>query len=103
MPTPNVYRQSDLNPFDGVPAVFRTNEVDLLYVTDRMRETRLVAAGLSDEPLERLVYGSGVVGIGDGGLGVARESLSVGVRTATPCGSGGSRSWELPNPRLVPS
>jgi hypothetical protein len=36
MPTPNLYRHTSENPFAVVPPVFRTNTVDILYLTDRM-------------------------------------------------------------------
>jgi esterase/lipase superfamily enzyme len=36
VPTPNVYRDSDLDPFGNVPPVFQTNKVDILYATDRL-------------------------------------------------------------------
>lgn len=35
MPTPNLYGRTSDNPFAGVPPVFRTNTVEILYVTDR--------------------------------------------------------------------
>jgi hypothetical protein len=35
MPTPNLYVDTDPNPFAKVPAQFRANTVDLLYATDR--------------------------------------------------------------------
>jgi esterase/lipase superfamily enzyme len=35
MPTPNLYGHTADNPFADVPAVYRTNTVDLLYLTDR--------------------------------------------------------------------
>lgn len=66
MPTPNVYRQTATDPFAAVPAVFRTNTVDLLYVTDRQlgrdsdgRYTYTYARSPA------LAFGSCVVGIGD--------------------------------------
>lgn len=106
MPTPNVYRQTELNPFDGVPAPFRTNEVDLLYVTDRMRETRLGRRpAYTACRSERMVYGSGRVAIGEGvdWERLTRESLSVERTDSLPL----RVRWieelgELPNPRLVP-
>ena len=106
MPTPNVYRQAGTNPFADVPAVFQTNEVDLLYVTDRLREARpghppAYTAGRSD----RLVYGSARVAIGDrvDWESLVRESLSARRTTALPL----RVRWveergELPNPNLVP-
>jgi esterase/lipase superfamily enzyme len=38
MPTPNLYARTADNPFGTVPPVFRTNTVDLLYLTDRAPE-----------------------------------------------------------------
>ncbi len=35
MPTPNLYSGSDGKAFDDVPEVFRSNIIDVLYVTDR--------------------------------------------------------------------
>lgn len=35
MPTPNLYAYLHDDAFDRVPAVYRTNQVDVLYVTDR--------------------------------------------------------------------
>ncbi|HKQ96542.1 MAG TPA: alpha/beta hydrolase, partial [Candidatus Polarisedimenticolia bacterium] len=37
VPTPNLYADSDVNPFADVPEEFRNNQVDVLYVTDRRR------------------------------------------------------------------
>ena len=37
VPTPNLYANSGQNPFADVPMVFRNNQVDVLYVTDRRR------------------------------------------------------------------
>lgn len=40
MPTPNVYQGSDAKTlFTGLPENLRSNEIDLLYVTDRVPET----------------------------------------------------------------
>ena len=38
MPTPNVYAQQHLDPFDDVPADHRTNRVEVMYLTDRKPE-----------------------------------------------------------------
>lgn len=65
MPTPNVYRQTPTDPFAAVPVVFRTNTVDLLYVTDRLRERE--ADGVYQYGFQRspcLAFGSCVVSIG---------------------------------------
>jgi esterase/lipase superfamily enzyme len=35
MPTPNLYAYSDDDAFDRVPEIYRNNQVDVLYVTDR--------------------------------------------------------------------
>lgn len=37
VPTPNLYADSEVNPFADVPVEFRNNQVDVLYVTDRHR------------------------------------------------------------------
>ena len=37
VPTPNLYADSEANPFADVPVEFRNNQVDVLYVTDRHR------------------------------------------------------------------
>lgn len=37
VPTPNLYADSEVNPFADVPVEFRNNQVDVLYVTDRQR------------------------------------------------------------------
>ena len=67
MPTPNIYLEGGGYPASSVPRDLRSNEVDLLFVTDRAPET-------SDDG--ELVYGSGrsasmgfgsaIVEIGDG-------------------------------------
>src|ERR1051325_11059273 len=36
MPTPNLYAQSEKNPFANVPAELQSNQVDVLYLTDRL-------------------------------------------------------------------
>ncbi len=48
MPTPNLYGHTSDNPFAHVPPVFRTNTVDILYLTDRAPE---------DVPGSNRVYG----------------------------------------------
>ena len=45
VPTPNLYADSEVNPFADVPVEFRNNQVDVLYVTDRHR----VDAGATGE------------------------------------------------------
>jgi len=37
VPTPNLYLDSEVNPYADVPDEFRNNRVDVLYVTDRRR------------------------------------------------------------------
>lgn len=39
MPTPNIYLQGDGYPKQAVPHDLRSNDVDLLFVTDRAPET----------------------------------------------------------------
>lgn len=41
MPTPNLYRHTSDNPFTDVPPAFRTNTVDILYLTDRAPDDTL--------------------------------------------------------------
>jgi hypothetical protein len=41
MPTPNLFAFTPDNPFPDVPLCFRTNTVDVLYVTDRAPESDL--------------------------------------------------------------
>jgi esterase/lipase superfamily enzyme len=50
MPTPNIYLEDGQYPESSVPHDFKSNTVNLLYVTDRAPET-------SDE--SGLIYGSG--------------------------------------------
>ena len=38
MPTPNLYRHPDFNPFAGVPPALQGNRIQVLYVTDRAPE-----------------------------------------------------------------
>ena len=38
MPTPNLYRHADVNPFAEVPPTLQTNTADVLYLTDREPE-----------------------------------------------------------------
>ena len=65
-PTPNLYVDAEENPFAAVPAPFRTNEIDVLYVTDR----RLVPH--EDGTLEydhgrsfSMAFGSATVSLGE--------------------------------------
>lgn len=65
MPTPNVYRGRAEDPFASVPAVFQTNVVDLLYVTDRRLERGLDARpAYTHGRSPQLVYGTGQVRFG---------------------------------------
>ena len=65
MPTPNAYRETATNPFAAVPVVFRTNTVDLLYVTDRELGTDDGLPAYTYRRSPSLAFGSCVVGIGD--------------------------------------
>jgi hypothetical protein len=38
MPTPNLYAQSESDPFADVPPALQSNKVDVLYLTDRAPE-----------------------------------------------------------------
>ena len=63
--SPNIYVRSEENPYTSVPEHFRTNEVDVLYVTDRAR-TRAVSGEISYGygRSYSLCYGSATVRIG---------------------------------------
>jgi esterase/lipase superfamily enzyme len=63
--TPNLYLEPDLSPFADVPSALQSNNVDILYATDRKRE------GDEEDPVEygyerspSLAFGSLVVEIG---------------------------------------
>jgi esterase/lipase superfamily enzyme len=65
MPTPNLYGHTSDNPFADVPPAFRTNTVDVLYLTDRAPEGK-TASG-STYGLRRslsLAFGITTVSIG---------------------------------------
>lgn len=40
MPTPNIYTDPDWNPFDNVPAELQSDEISVLYITDRVPESQ---------------------------------------------------------------
>jgi esterase/lipase superfamily enzyme len=66
MPTPNVYMQSQSNPFADVAPPLRTNTVDVLYATDRKPQPQddgTLAYGYGRSP--SLAVGSYVVEIGE--------------------------------------
>lgn len=65
MPTPNMYLNSDVNPFADVPAPLQTSDIDVLFVTDRA-ETK-DKNGKTDFTHGRsrsLAFGSYIVGVG---------------------------------------
>ena len=65
IPSPNIYVLSEGDPYENVPEHFRTNEVDVLYVTDRARTDK--DSGVINYGYERsnsLGYGSATVRIG---------------------------------------
>ena len=65
IPSPNLYVLSEDDPYENVPEHFRTNEVDVLYVTDRARTDKdpgAIAYGY--ERSYSLGYGSATVRIG---------------------------------------
>ena len=65
IPSPNLYVLAEDDPYESVPEHFRTNEVDVLYVTDRVRadkERGGIAYGY--ERSYSLGYGSAAVRIG---------------------------------------
>jgi len=67
VPTPNIYVESEVNPFADVPVEFRNNRVDVLYVTDRRRvdgeANGMVAYDYRRSP--SLAFGSAVIQYGD--------------------------------------
>ncbi len=66
MPTPNIYLEDGRYPESSVPQGFRSNKVDLLFVTDREPET--TADGALVYGYKRsasLGFGSAIVEIGD--------------------------------------
>jgi len=103
MPAPNVDRHPDDQPFAKVERAYRTNEVDLLYVTDRKREPRPDGTwAYTSARSDRLVYGSARVTIGDLSSWdtLVRESLNPRRRRPLPL----QLRWveergELPNRR----
>jgi len=65
IPSPNIYVFSEDDPYENVPEHFRTNEVDVLYVTDRARtNTDTGATTYGYERSYSLGYGSATVRIG---------------------------------------
>lgn len=65
IPSPNIYVVSEDDPYEDVPEHFRTNKVDVLYVTDRGRtdkEPGATAYGYGRS--YSLAYGSATVRIG---------------------------------------
>jgi esterase/lipase superfamily enzyme len=65
IPSPNLYVLSEDDPYENVPEHFRTNEVDVLYVTDRAQTDKdpgAIAYGY--ERSYSLGYGSATVRIG---------------------------------------
>jgi esterase/lipase superfamily enzyme len=72
MPTPNLYSRTSDNPFADVPPAFRTNRVDVLYLTDRAPD---------GDPAKDPKYG-------------LRRSLSLAFGMTTVCiGSAKAGSW----------
>lgn len=66
MPTPNIYTDSGNYPEASVPTVFKSNKVDLLYVTDRAPE--MTDNGTLEYGTKRSAsvgFGSAIVEIGD--------------------------------------
>jgi esterase/lipase superfamily enzyme len=79
-PTPNLYVHAKTDPFAEVPAVFQTNTVDVLYVTDRRPTSEAdgdVEYGYRRSP--SAAWGSAVVEIG---RNVSWENLVAASRTA---------------------
>ena len=67
IPTPNLYINSDQNPFLDVPPAFRNNEVNVLYVTDRQPvEQKDGTLRYGYERSASMAFGSAVVQIGEG-------------------------------------
>ena len=66
MPTPNLYSSGRGDPFDQVPADYRNNEVDVLYVTDRLPEVdKKVGIKYGYGRSHSMAFGSCAVEIGD--------------------------------------
>ncbi|HEU5179299.1 MAG TPA: alpha/beta hydrolase [Candidatus Polarisedimenticolia bacterium] len=67
VPTPNLYADSETNPFTDVPVEFRNNQVDVLYVTDRRRiegsAEDMVAYDFGRSP--SMAFGSAVIQYGE--------------------------------------
>lgn len=105
MPAPNVDRHPDDRPFAKVEPTFQTNEVDLLYATDRKREQRRDGTwAYTSARSDRLVYGSARVTIGELSSWdtLVRESLNPRRRRPLPL----QLRWveergELPNLRAA--
>lgn len=68
IPSPNIHVLSKSDPYESVPEHFRTNEVDVLYITDRApveREPGAIAYGYGRS--YSLCYGSAAVRMGKKG------------------------------------
>jgi esterase/lipase superfamily enzyme len=79
IPTPNLFVRSAEDPFAAVPEPFRTNRVDVLYLTDRTRvETDDGSVKYDHGRSESLAFGSATVTFGDD---VSWEALVAASRT----------------------
>lgn len=66
MPTPNIYAAESGYPEDQVPEALRSNQVDLLYVTDRSPESdENGKLAYGSERSDSIAFGSVVVEFGD--------------------------------------
>ncbi len=65
MPTPNMYLQGDQSLFGEVPAEWRSNQVDILYVTDRKLNREDEGPAYTHERAAALRFGSCIVEIGE--------------------------------------
>lgn len=85
VPTPNLYLGAAANPFEEVPEVFRSNQVEMFYVTDRAPEPRddgTVRYGY--ERSHSVAFGSCTVSIGNDVPWDTLVAESVTARRKTP-------------------
>lgn len=67
MPTPNLYLQSQVNPFAAVPPALRSSRADILYVTDRLPEaSSAVGARYGHHRSRYMSYGIAEIEFGKG-------------------------------------
>src|SRR5205814_1116098 len=67
MPTPNIYAQPDAKPFAEVPPALQSNQVDVLYLTDREAEKSATdSAKYGFKRSRSVAFGVSTVEIGKG-------------------------------------